>query len=552
MDGTVPSFAEDAGPGGLTYFVGAAIGALRLPEAGGGTGTLRYGLSPRVPGLTFNAATRELSGTPSVAGIYDMTYTAIDEAGNADSLAFAIEVQIARAAGDFGLASRQRRPAGDWSSPTGASLSWTVQRAGCTRTPPPENAMRRRTSTWTRTTVRPVGGRIRQRAVLRPGFDGGQALRVHRVSGERDSAADFNLDRGQWRPVGNRHWPMGDSTSWIRAMARSYAYAVSGERDSAGGLRPGRGAAATRRVSPSPTGDSTSWMQWRWQKVYRLHRVGRTRSSGRTSTWTRDNADPSGIAFANGRFHVADLTDDKVYAYTVSGERAARGDHGGVGNPDLAVASPTVSDSEPSAGGSFTVSVTVRNDGGAGAPATTLRFYRSADSVIGTGDEEVGANEVGGLAAFGTRSTEHRAVRALLRGHVLLRRLRGRGRERSGHGEQLFQFGARHRDRESAGRVRQPQRPNPPPRCSEPARHVETDTGNVVTLTWDPSPGATYYNIWRCHEFCILPDNWYKVAEGITATTWLDTTIGDVPPQTTILYYHVEPCNSVGCTPIFF
>ena len=79
MDGAVPRFAESAGPGDLTYTVGAAIDALTLPEASGGNGVLRYGLSPRVPGLMFDAATRELSGTPGTAGTYAMTYTVVDE-----------------------------------------------------------------------------------------------------------------------------------------------------------------------------------------------------------------------------------------------------------------------------------------------------------------------------------------------------------------------------------------------------------------------------------------------------------------------------------------
>ena len=137
-------------------------------------------------------------------------------------------------------------------------------------------------------------------------------------------------------------------------------------------------------------------------KVYAYTASGQ-RESAVDFDLDEDNGDPSGIAFANGRFHVVDLVDDKVYAYTVSGARAAAGDYG-VGDADLAVASPTVSDSEPSAGGSFTLSATVRNDGGAEASATTLRFYRSTDSIIGTGDTEVGTNAVDRLAAFGTGS----------------------------------------------------------------------------------------------------------------------------------------------------
>ena len=87
-----PSFRSATAPGNQTYTVGTAIAALRLPEASGGNGALAYDLSPNVPGLTFNAATRQLSGTPSTAASYNMTYTVTDEDGDTDTLMFAITV----------------------------------------------------------------------------------------------------------------------------------------------------------------------------------------------------------------------------------------------------------------------------------------------------------------------------------------------------------------------------------------------------------------------------------------------------------------------------
>ncbi len=44
-----------------------------LPEASDGDGTLSYTLSPDVPGLTFDPATRTLSGTPTTPDTYSMT-----------------------------------------------------------------------------------------------------------------------------------------------------------------------------------------------------------------------------------------------------------------------------------------------------------------------------------------------------------------------------------------------------------------------------------------------------------------------------------------------
>ena len=71
-------------------------------------------------------------------------------------------------------------------------------------------------------------------------------------------------------------------------------------------------------------------------------------------------------------------------------------------NPDLVVGSPSVDDSSPETGGSFTLSATVSNDGDGGSAATTLRYYRSTDATITTSDTSVGTDAVGALSASGT------------------------------------------------------------------------------------------------------------------------------------------------------
>ena len=87
-----PTFRSATNPGDQSYSAGTAIDTLTLPEADGGNGTLRYGLSPSVPGLSFNASARQLSGTPSTSGTYAMTYTVTDEDGDTDNLGFTITV----------------------------------------------------------------------------------------------------------------------------------------------------------------------------------------------------------------------------------------------------------------------------------------------------------------------------------------------------------------------------------------------------------------------------------------------------------------------------
>ena len=90
-----PTFGSSANPGDRTYMAGTAIEPLTLPEATGGGGRLTYSLSPDVPGLSFIASMRQLTGTPTAAGAYDMTYTVTDADGDTDTLDFTITVEQA-------------------------------------------------------------------------------------------------------------------------------------------------------------------------------------------------------------------------------------------------------------------------------------------------------------------------------------------------------------------------------------------------------------------------------------------------------------------------
>ena len=87
-------FSADAAIAAQTYTVGAAIVDLVLPEASDGPGELVYGISALPTGLSFDAATRTLSGTPSAEtnGAVTIVYTATDESGITDTLSFTITV----------------------------------------------------------------------------------------------------------------------------------------------------------------------------------------------------------------------------------------------------------------------------------------------------------------------------------------------------------------------------------------------------------------------------------------------------------------------------
>ena len=77
--------------GNQIYTMATAITALSLPMATGGTAPLTYTLTS-VPGLTFNANTRTLSGTPNTAGTTTLTYEVTDANGASTNATFMVTV----------------------------------------------------------------------------------------------------------------------------------------------------------------------------------------------------------------------------------------------------------------------------------------------------------------------------------------------------------------------------------------------------------------------------------------------------------------------------
>ena len=95
---TAPTFGGVAMPDQL-YVVNLPMPPLTLPAATGGNGAITYALTPALPaGLTFNAATRVLIGTPQALTSTEIfTYTASDsdpneEDSDEDTLTFSITV----------------------------------------------------------------------------------------------------------------------------------------------------------------------------------------------------------------------------------------------------------------------------------------------------------------------------------------------------------------------------------------------------------------------------------------------------------------------------
>ena len=76
--------------------------------------------------------------------------------------------------------------------------------------------------------------------------------------------------------------------------------------------------------------------------------------------------------------------------------------------PDLVVDAPRITQDWLRPGEPFTLSTTVRNQGGVAASPTTLRFYQSVDNIITTSDVEVGIVFVSSLEPFATSAAEIR------------------------------------------------------------------------------------------------------------------------------------------------
>ena len=97
-DGMQPDSAPvlSGGINDQRYSTVAAIEPVTLPIATGGNGPLRYSIAPELPaGLSFDDATRVLSGTATSAGTDTFTYTAHDTDSNiADSDAAALDFMI--------------------------------------------------------------------------------------------------------------------------------------------------------------------------------------------------------------------------------------------------------------------------------------------------------------------------------------------------------------------------------------------------------------------------------------------------------------------------
>ena len=94
-----PTFSVQVGD--RSFPVGNAIPPLVLPPATGGAAPVTYSLGAQIPGLAFDAETRTLSGTPTVADSYRVSYQARDVNGRSAKLEFTVVVEPSDSAGSI-------------------------------------------------------------------------------------------------------------------------------------------------------------------------------------------------------------------------------------------------------------------------------------------------------------------------------------------------------------------------------------------------------------------------------------------------------------------
>ena len=268
----LPEFASGSTLDDRTFTFGEPIDALTLPAASGGDGALTYRLSPPVPGLSFDAAERRLTGTPTVIGIYAMTYTAADADGDPVTLDFAITVK----------------------EPTSFRLGedngwgWGVVRAG-------------------------------SRFYVVDDYS--DSVYAYDADWQRDSSADFALDAENGLPRGIA-WDGARFYVTDQIDAKVYAYGTGGQREAS---------ADFALDAENSTARGIVWADGRFhvvdlgRKVY-AYGTGGQREASADFDLDAANRGPHGIAWAGGRFLVTDYIADKVFAYDAGGQREPTAD----------------------------------------------------------------------------------------------------------------------------------------------------------------------------------------------------------------------------------
>ena len=317
-----PSFRAAVSPGDQTYTVGTAIDGLTLPEASGGNGTLSYSLSPNVPGLSFNATARQLTGTPTAAASYATTYTVTDSDGDTDALRFTLTV--AEADDGNGSEVPEFELHDDNNSPWGIAYAndrlFVVDAIDGKIYAYGDDGQRDATAEFDLhdDNFGPRGiVHVNDRFYVVDWVD--KRVFVYRDTGQRDTAAEFDLHDDNNRPRGIAH--ANDRLFVVDTFdGKIYAYGDDGQRD------------ATAEFDLHDDNNSLRGIAYANDRLFvvdafdgKIYAYGDDGQRDATAEFDLhdDNNRPWGIAHANDRFYVVDEFDGKVYAYPDAGTSPA-------------------------------------------------------------------------------------------------------------------------------------------------------------------------------------------------------------------------------------
>ena len=292
-----------------TYTAGTPIAPLTLPAASGGDGTLTYSLVPSVPGLSFNASTRRLTGTPSSADTYIMTYTVRDADGDIATLNFTLTVVMrVLTTVDLVVASAS---ASNTSPDTGQSfeLRATVRNGGTGASPATTLHFYRSANTTISRSDTQIGSATVSVLAAGGTSSGVLTLTAPSTAGTYYYGACVDSVTGESSTRNNCSSAVSVTVSASQMAMQSFDLA------SVNGSPEGIVFASNRFLVVDHVDN----------RVYAYTAAGQ-REPAADFDLHADNTHPVGITFANNRFLVVDVDDDRVYAYTAAGRREPAAD----------------------------------------------------------------------------------------------------------------------------------------------------------------------------------------------------------------------------------
>ena len=321
-----PTFRAATTPDNRTYTVGTAIDTLTLPEATGGNGTLTYSLSPAVPGLAYDASTRQVTGTPSTAGTYAMTYTVTDEDGDTDTLGFTIAISAGTSTeGSLGVCQvGMTLSSGQSCTYPGTTDAFSVNARGR------GSFLGRLAGIRIRIDNQTIDGRVYD---FEASHQGDGVWRIDRIAGSTEPPDTTPTDGGAGSGmVGNFELLSGHfgSTGFAYANDRFYflrwqddkvyAYTGTGQHDPDNDFDLPDVSIFDRLAYANDRFYVFNVQEFNDQRLFAYTGTGQRDASNDVLLQLDNYSRLLGVAYANGRIYVL-TRQGNVYAYTTSGDR---------------------------------------------------------------------------------------------------------------------------------------------------------------------------------------------------------------------------------------